>query len=254
MPERPHYAILGRGQWAGRMKALLEAERCRVTCIPNPRRAAEETEESYRERLSAELRATGAQIAWLCVAPGPHVKNMVEAAIDAGVHALAEKPWLISRDETEEMDALAARGGIVLGMNFEYCLLDEIERWRERFADGRGLRFNGCFTTSRPDRLRLPAMLNLGCHLLAIKRYAVPEADTGEIMCAYDGKDERRVWIENDAIEFTHDRQPIIQRLLERFEAAIDGAAFPFGIRFAREVTEELAKCPAPQTAASHRL
>lgn len=253
MPEQPGYAILGRGQWASRIQSILEGEQRQVTCIGNTRREPSESEESYTARLASALRGSGAQIAWLCVTPGPHVGWMMKAAIDAGVHAIVEKPWLISASETEELVRLAKRRGIVLGMHFEYCLLDEIEAWRERHQLGRGLRFGGSFAISRADRLGIPAVVNLGCHLLAIRRYAVPQSEIAELSCVYESDDERRVWVENDSVDFTDNRQPIIQRFIHRFEAAIDGAEFPFGIEFALRVAEDLLRYPAPQTAASQQ-
>jgi predicted dehydrogenase len=253
MREDPGYAILGRGQWALRIQSILETERRGVTCIANTRRDLSETEESYGARLASALRGSGAQIAWLCVTPGPHVVCMIKAAIDVGVHPIAEKPWLVSASETEELAGLATRRGIALGVHFEYCLLDEIEKWRERFHDARGLQFGGRFTTSRPDRLGISAAMNLGCHLLAMRRYAVPSSEIAELSCAYESDDERRVWIGNYSVDFTYNRQPIIQRFMHRFEAAIEGAEFPFGIEFGLRVAQDLLKYPVPQTAASQR-
>ena len=253
MPERPRYAILGRGQWAGRMQSLLEGEGCGVTCVANTRREPSESEESYTARLASALRGSGAEIAWLCVTPGPHVAWMIEAAIDAGVHVIAEKPWLASASETEKLAGVAKRRGIALGVHFEYCLLDEIETWRERYQNTHGLRFGGRFTISRADRLGIPAAMNLGCHLLAMRKHAIPKSEIAELSCAYESRDERRVWVENDSIDFTHNRQPVIQRFIHRFEAAIDGAEFPFGTEFALSVAEDLLRCPVPQTAPSQQ-
>lgn len=251
--ERPDYAILGRGRWAVKMRSILEAQGRRVTCIESTRKDPAESQDSYTARLASMLRDSGARIAWLCVAPGAHVACMISAAIDAGVHTVAEKPWVIPARETEALTALARRRGIALGVHFEYCLLDEIEAWRERFEGGRGLQFNGRFAVSRADRLEIPAALNLGCHLLAIRRYAVPQAAIAEISCAYQSDEERKVWTGTDSIDFTHNRQPIVQRFIQRFEAAIEGAEFPFGIGFALRVTEDVITCPGLRTTASRR-
>ncbi|HZS53039.1 MAG TPA: Gfo/Idh/MocA family oxidoreductase [Bryobacteraceae bacterium] len=252
MPERPAYAVVGRGNWAGRMSSLLKDESCRVTNIPDARIKPNESDANYIDRLASAFRASHAAIAWLCVVPGPHVSSMISAAIDAGMHAIIEKPWLGSAREAETLTQLAVAHGVLLGVHFEYCLLNEIQDWRRRFNGGPGLRFNGRFAISRASRLDIPAMLNLGVHLFAIRKYAVPEAEIGEISTAYESDDERRVWIETESVEFTHNRQPIIERFLRLFEDATEGAEFPFGIDFARRVSEEAAKYPAPQTAASH--
>lgn len=234
MLENWSYVVLGRGQWARRIREILEAEGRRVACIEQTRRQAAE--------LTDVMRASGAQAAWLCVPPGPHVAPMVKAAIEAGVHAIVEKPWMCSKGETESLAGAARARGIRLGVHFEYCLLDEIESWRERFKAVRGLRFGGRFTVSDADRLGIPALENLGSHLLAIRRYASPNSEISELFCAYNTADERRVWIENESVDFLENRQPVIQRFIRKFEAPAHGAEFPLGIEFASRVAEDLAK------------
>lgn len=240
MLESWSYVVLGRGRWARRMRAILETEGRRVACIEQTRGEAAE--------LTDAMRASGAQAAWLCVLPGPHVAPMMMAAIEAGVHVVAEKPWLCSKDETEALAGAARARGIRLGVHFEYCLLDQIESWRERYQDVRGLRFGGRFTVSRADRLGVPALENLGSHLAAIHRYAVPHSEITELICAYNASDERRVWIEHESIDFLENREPLISRFVQQFE---EGAEFPFGIEFALKVAEDLARWRGRQTAAS---
>jgi len=234
MPENWSYVILGRGRWARRMREILECEGRRVACIEQTRKQAAE--------LTDTMRASGAQAAWLCVPPGPHVAPMMNAAIEAGLHAIAEKPWMCSEVETQSLAGAARARGVRLGVHFEYCLLDEIESWRERFHAVRGLRFGGRFTVSHADRLGIPALENLGSHLLAIRRYASPHSELSELFCAYNSADERRVWIENESVDFLENRQPVIQRFIRKFEAPIQDAEFPLRIEFASQVAADLAR------------
>lgn len=247
------YAILGRGAWAAKMRSILKAEQRRVTVLAHTRRQATESDEAYRERLTSALSASGAQIAWLCVPPGAHVTHMMEAAIAAGVHVIAEKPWLCPAGETASLLASAEKNGIRLGVHFEYCLLDEMEGWRERYHDARGLGFGGRFAVSRPDRLGIPAIENLGCHLMAMHEYAVPHSEIEELFCAYHSADERRVWIASESVDFLENRQPVVQRFIRKFEAATEGAKFPFGIEFGSRVAESLIRWRGRQTAESLR-
>lgn len=205
-------------------------------------------------RLAAELRSSRAQIAWLCVTPGPHISWMVESAVGAGLHVIAEKPWLCSPAQTNSLVELAKSKRILLGVHFEYCLLDEIQKWRAQFVDTTALRFHGRFQTSLPDRLHLPAIVNLGCHLLAIRRYAVPRSTVGDLSCSYCARDQRVVWMETAdgatrPVDYTRNREPVIQRFLQRFEAGIAGAEFPFGFEFALSVAEDLVSYRDRQTA-----
>ena len=158
MPEGPSYVVLGRGRWAGRMQSILGAENRSVAAIPETRRASEETDTAYRSRLADVLRASDAQIAWLCVLPGPHVPLMIDAALDAGLHVVTEKPWQASQGVTTALVAKAKSLRRLIAVHFEYCLLEEVERWRRDFHPGTGLRFGGRFFLSRPDHTGMSAM------------------------------------------------------------------------------------------------
>jgi hypothetical protein len=240
------YAIVGRGRWAGVMGGILSAMDRRTVVIEESRRKVSESDASFRSRLSASMAATGAAIAWFCIPPSPDVPLLMEAAILAGLNVVVEKPWLCSRAETDSLLKLAHNRGAMVAIHYQYCLLDAVEKWRIDLRDTRDLRFGGSFTLSRPDRLGIPALDNLGSHLLAIREYAAPQAVVSEIKCGYDLPDERRVWLERGggtigSIDLLSSREPIIQRFLTRFEAALEGSEFPLDLRFALRVAHSVA-------------
>jgi predicted dehydrogenase len=245
MAEVPAYVILGRGRWAKRMQPIIAGEGRRVAAIEETRQKPSESEAKYVSRLAQAMKESAAQIAWLCVSPGPHVTLMIQSAIEAGLHIVVEKPWYGSKDETERLQALARAGGRVLAVHYEYCVLEEVQEWRQEFYPGAGLRLGGRFFLSRPDQTGIPAIDNLGCHLLAIREWAVPSSEVSEIRCGYELPDERLVWIERKvqriaSIDLLNHRQLIVQRFMEKVEAALDGAAFPFDLDFALRVASEL--------------
>ena len=240
----PDYVIVGRGRWATRMHTVLEQLGRQVTAMgTSPRRQTDtEADDRYEMRMAESLEASGAAVAWLCVAPGPHVAPLVRAALLAGMHVLAEKPWPCTEDETVALSALARQAGRATGVHFEYCLLDEIQQWRDQLHAGAGLDFGGRFMTPVADRMGVPADDNLGCHLRAIHQYAVPEAHVAEITCAYERPAERLVWVgapgrPRQEVDFLTQTQPIIQRFVALFEAHLGSAeraaAFPFDMAFA---------------------
>ena len=245
MAETPAYVILGRGRWAKRMRLIIEGEDRRVSSIEETRRHPEETESSYVDRLAEQIEASRAQIAWLCVAPGPHVSMMIQAALGAGLHVIAEKPWYGTKQDTQRLQDLAREKWRVLAVHFEYLVLAEVERWRAEVYPGNGMQFGGHFFLSRSDQSGIPAIDNLGCHLLAIREYAAPSAKVSELECGYERPDERLVWIERasrprSAIDLSTHGQPIIQRFMKKVEAALDGEAFPFDLDFAYRVAVQL--------------
>lgn len=247
MAEAPVYAILGRGRWAERMQSVLAGEQRQVVRIAETRRSEDESGPAYRARLAERMRSSGAQIAWACVLPGPHLPLMVEAGLDAGVHMICEKPWPGSREATETLAARARSLGRLVTVDYEYCFLSEVERWRTRFGSESGLEFGGHFFLSRPNHTALPAMENVGSHLVSIRNYAVPRAAIKEIRCGYEQPDERCVWLERNGqrlafINLLEQQERIIQRFIAEVEAARDTAVFPIDLEFALRVAEEIAR------------
>jgi predicted dehydrogenase len=245
------YVILGRGSWARRMRDLLVEEGRTVSVIEETRQRGAENDLAYSARLAEAMKHTGAQIAWLCVLPGRHVSLMSRAALEAGLHVIAEKPWYGSAEDTQQLQALASANSCVLAVHFEYLMLDEVAQWHREFYPGTGLDFAGHFFLSRPDRTGIPALADLGSHLLAIREYVCRSAEISELKCAYERPDERLVWLEKDAqilsaINLLTHRQPIIQRFIKKVEAALDGgAAFPFDLNFALRVADAVNDCQA---------
>lgn len=245
MTESPSYAIVGRGRWATRMKTILEGEGRRTVSIPECRRGPFEEESGYRQRLHASFSNSDAQIAWLCILPGDHISIIMEAAIQAGLHVVAEKPWFCSPEQTGLLEALAKARQLVLAIHYEYCLMEEVQRWRGEWEGGNGLQFRGCMKVNRPNHMGLPALENLGSHLFSIQEYCVPDSVVAEIDCAYHQPDERRVWLEKKdrvvaEIDLLANKEPIIQRFVAGVESAIQGEEFPFSLQFALSVAERI--------------
>lgn len=245
MAERAAYVILGRGRWARKMQPVVAREETTVTAIEETRQRPSESAPTYIARLAGAMRASCAQIAWLCASPGPHVSLMTQAALDAGLHVIVEKPWYGSTEETERLQALARKKRRILAIHFEYLVHGEVENWRKSFYPGAGLRFGGHFFLSRPDHIGIPAMDNLGCHLMAIREFAVPAAEVREMSCAYERSDERLVWLEQEgrriaSINLFKGSERIIQEFMKKVEAALEDAAFPFDLDFALRVANQL--------------
>jgi hypothetical protein len=244
MPDGPSYVILGKGRWAGRMQSILAAENRSVGSITQTRRASGESDTAYRSRLAEAMRTSNAQIAWLSVLPGPHVPLMIDAALDAGLHIIAEKPWQGSQRLTSSLAARAKSLHRLIAIHFEYCLLEEVERWRRDFHSGTGLRFGGRFFLSRPDHTGMSAMDNLGSHLLAIRAYAAPNSALQEVRCGYEQPDERSVWLQKGStrvafINLLENKERIIQRFIAKAEASLEGADFPFDLNFGSRVAND---------------
>lgn len=245
MAEAPAYVILGRGRWAKKMQPIIAAEGRMVTAIEETRQRPSESQRSYVARLVEAMKTSRAKIAWLCVSPGKHVCLMIQAALEAGLHVVTEKPWYGSAADTERLQGLAHARSRLVAIHFEYLAHQEVQKWKKSFYPGTGMRFGGHFFLSRPDHTGIPASDNLGCHLIAIREFAVPASEVAEMWCAYERPDERRVWLEQDgqqiaAIDLFKGSDRIIQGFMYKVEAMLDGASFSFDLDFALRVENQL--------------
>lgn len=245
MAERPTYVILGRGRWARKMQPIISAEGRSVTVIAETRQGPSEGKASYVSRLTEAMKASRAQVAWICVSPGPHVSLMIQAALDAGLHVIAEKPWYGSAADTERLQSLARARGRLVAIHFEYLVHPEVQKWKRGFYPGTGVRFGGHFFLGRPDRTGISAGDNLGSHLMAIREYAVPASEVAEMACGYERPDERRVWLEQGgqqiaSIDLFKGSDRIIQDFMKKVEAGLGGAAFSLELDFGLRVADQL--------------
>ena len=232
---------------------MLAAEARRANFAMDIRQQPDEGEEDYTSRLSRRFAASAAQVAWLCVPPGPHVLLMLQAALAAGLHVIVEKPWSYSKKQTKELEETARKRGLKIGVHFEYCLLSMVDNWRREYQRQDHLGFAGIFSVQSHDHLGISALENLGSHLLAIHAYAVPNSKVLSIQCDYESEDKRVVWLETGGhkivnIDFLGSKEPIIQRFIQRFEASWNGNEFPFDLKFASRVAEDVAKSEKKQS------
>ena len=245
MSRWPAYVILGRGRWAKKLLPIIAAEERTVSAIEETRQDPSEGTANYISRLSEAMKESHAQVAWLCVSPGKQVCFMIEAALEAGLHVVVEKPWYGSEVDTRHLQALARAQKRVVAIHFEYLVHTEVQDWKKSFYPGTGMRFGGHFFLSRPDHTGIPPRENLGSHLMAICEFAVPAAELCELQCAYEHSDERIVWLERGgqpiaSIDLLKGSERIIQDFIKKVEAALDGAAFPFDLDFALRVANQL--------------
>ncbi|MGH9563516.1 MAG: hypothetical protein ACRD3S_18855, partial [Terracidiphilus sp.] len=154
---------------------------------------------------------------------------------------------LFSSAQTAPFLAKARARRLIAAVHYEYCLLEEVEAMRRRFNRGTGLQFCGRFTISRPQRLSISAIDDLGSHLLAVRAYAAPDSVISDVRCGYELPDERRVWLESRgerifSLDFLRNQEPIIQRFIALLEASMHGAEFPFDLEFALRVADGIAE------------
>lgn len=245
MGRAPAYVILGRGRWAKKMQPVIGGEGRMVAAIDETRQRPSESTPDYVSRLAAAMKLSSAQVAWLCVSPGKHVSLMIQAGLEAGLHVIAEKPWYGSAEDAARLQILARSRQRLIAIHFEYLMHQAVEGWRKDLYPGEKMRFGGHFFLNRPDHIGIPAIDNLGCHLMSIREFAAPASEVSELQCAYERPDERAVWLERGgkrvaSIDLLKGSNRIIQDFMKKVETALDGAAFPFDLDFGLRVESEL--------------
>lgn len=242
MPDKPRYTILGSGRWAHILVEILNGIGRQAAMIGSIRRQPDESDISYRARLTDRLSGAG-DIVWIAVPPGPHSVAMVEAALDAGRHIIVEKPWPADPSQSRFIETRAAMLGLRCAVHFQYLFLDAIQSLRATGNDGADMVFSGQFTIARASANGVPAGPNLGSHLVSLWRVAFPAAALGSLVVGYEQVNRRMMCLESEEatrmVDFTDNAEPIIQRFIKAFETGTPGLV---GLSLAAEIGE-IAAC-----------
>jgi hypothetical protein len=224
------YAVVGSGRWGRAIQSILQGMGRSAKMIVGTRRGSQETSSDYLDRLRTTFQCVDAEIAWVCVPPGPNGLEIVRSVVESGMHTVVEKPWTYDVDQTRILKNAAERNGTVLGVHFQYCFLEELGRISNTLADRQSWRFDASFVIPRENRLGMPAGQNLGCHLIAIHQRYFSDLALDHLEVGYSGGECRQIRLragrgsETDTmtIDFTHNTQPLIQRFVQSFENAVD--------------------------------
>lgn len=243
------WGIIGRGQWGTRIAKILDDSSFEVKVLDISRRGAEEDKGDYQERVTDLLKRQAQNLGaiWLAVPPGDQ-ELLVRSALGLGNNVVVEKPWMVSREETEELIVLSRSRGLQVGLHHQYPFLKSLMNLNNMISPtDQGAIFSGQFTTSKRNRFSIPALYILGSHLLAIKCLLFPGAKIGTINVAYKHVKERWISIESQSHKFVVDllnnSEPIIQRFIVSFEEHIGlDREFPINLRLGLQVNEELKK------------
>lgn len=214
--------------------------------LETTRRHPREPLERYTQRLASEIQQSRSQAVWLCIPPGQHTEQVVTTVLECKKHLMIEKPWLGSIGNATAIAHKARKLGLIAGMNFEYCLLDGVKRWTENSVDGySGYSFSGAFSIKKQSRHDIDPIQNLGCHLVAIQRWAADGAAISTLECTEGLESARHVALTSpsgatDLIDFSENKEPILQRTAQMLEASTLTGQFRMDMDFAASVSRRL--------------
>lgn len=224
MSRKFRYGVIGNGQWGKRIQdILIQMERDIV--VFDISRRFEQTTREYENYILNNLKKNinNVDIFWLAVPPGDQY-TLCKSILGFNKHIIVEKPWMENTEKTKELLAYSSKINKQIGVHFQYCYLDCIEKIlknNDKFSI-----FNGAFCVSKENRLSIPAIYNLGSHLFSIKELYFPHLNVGKIETGYNKPDARYFELKGSDKEYVLDffkiNEPLIQRFVKDFEKKID--------------------------------
>lgn len=242
------YAVVGNGKWGAQISEILLKQNKEVESLDISRRKKNITKKKYKEYVFKllEERAGDLDIIWLAVSPGDQ-DVLIRCALDVGCNVVVEKPLMINYEQTLEIMNYAKSLNLQVAMHYQYCFLENIleiqKKIQESYVDK--LTFSAEFLIPRENRLGIPAVYNLGSHLLAIKCFHFPTAKTKYINTGYKSLESRLIKVKSMEKEyilnFLNNSEPIVQRFIESFEAAlVSSTIFPINLELELKISFEI--------------
>jgi hypothetical protein len=221
------YGVIGNGKWGKVITRLLSSISERVLILDSEKRLLGEDDIQYKVRLKKLLQSSGindVDVVWISIPAKDH-KVVIESVLSYKKHIVVEKPWLLSSDEIYYLSDLARASGKRIGVHYQYCYLNKLPLISRVVRDLKDVSFQGEFCISRFNRLKVPAINNLGVHLLAIKNVHFPYSHIKKIHSKYKTEDLRNVSISHpdyfSKINFLKNDEPLIERFIFDFENSI---------------------------------
>lgn len=241
------YAVIGRGAWGKQIANILNGMGRSVMVLPISRRHGGQSIEQYQSAVNKHLikSSCNQDVVWLAVPPNDQVL-LASLLLENKYHVIVEKPWMASSQESSDIMATAQSSNRQISVHYQYCLLDELTKTRIEYNScAEDVIFSGVFTIARPNRLKIPALANLGSHLLAIRQYHFPGTTLGNIQSAYESESQRMCCLQDNSrslkVNFLGNREPLVQRFIHEFEASIhNDRPNRFGLEFAMLITKDI--------------
>jgi hypothetical protein len=241
------YGVIGNGRWGKIISELLSSISEGVLILNSEKRLLGEDDIQYKARLKKLLQSSGihdVDIVWIAIPAKDH-KVVIESVLSHKKHIVVEKPWLLSADEIYYLSGLARDSGKRIGVHYQYCYLNKLPLIAKVVRNLKGVSFQGEFCISRFNRLKIPAINNLGVHLLAIKNVHFPNSHIKKIHSKYEAEDLRNVSISHpnyfSKINFLKNDEHLIERFISDFEnSIIKNKIFPLDLMVMLRINKDI--------------
>ena len=160
-------AIIGAGLMGRWHADAVHRIGARVTVIVDPNDTARRSlgarfpGVTLAREVDATTIATQASVAHVCT-PAPTHAPILEALIDAGVHALVEKPFTVDRDSTLSVLARAAQHSVVVCPVHQFLFQEgvaKLREWLPEMGEPRRFEFSTCSAGASDDPASQDALI-----------------------------------------------------------------------------------------------
>ena len=127
-------------------------------------------------------------IIWLAIPPKNHYK-MCKFILECNTNIILEKPVILNLYQKKTINELLKKNKLFLSVHFEYLFLKEL------FFFNKHLQFDSIeyiFTHSIKEK-SLPAILDLGIHLMSIKKLYFNNINNFQIKTAFNSLNKRQI-------------------------------------------------------------
>ena len=238
------YGIIGKN-WAKKIYNILVKMNKNAAVIDILSPSNFNSENQFKENLFEEFKLLKNKfdIIWLAIPPKyQHFSTML--CLENNINIIIEKPWMYNLIDTIPLINIQKEKNIHVGFNFEYLYLDELINFDFTLLKNKITFFEGYFRLNSFNS-NIKAEHNLGSHLIAIRNYYFKKSFISKFECNYKADNLRMFKIINGSnellVDFTNNKQPIIQRLINDFENKLSqNKKFNINLEFASKIFETI--------------
>lgn len=214
------FAIIG-NNWGNKIYNILLELKCKVIKVNLKSPKNYKNDDAYIKNLRKQLTLIKKdyKIIWIAITPNKKKQfQIVKECLKKKFHLIIEKPWLVSRTETEYLKKIQKKNNLLVGFHFEYLYLNFLKKNRLKFknlVNDLVLNFH-----VKNKNLKKNHKSELGSHLTAIKKYYFPKTKKYKMNTGFK-KNLRNISIKikNKKIlfNFTNNTENIIQKFIKDY-------------------------------------
>ena len=218
MVKKYNYAIIG-NNWGAKINSILE-QLNKNTMIFNLDYKKNNLRDYFFE-LKNFILENKIDIIWLAIPPENHYK-FSKFILECNTNLILEKPMLFNLHQKKIIGALLKKKKLFLSVHFEYIFLRDLLLFNNK------LQFDSIeyiFNHSNKKK-SLSANLDLGIHLMAIKKLYFDRINNYKIQVAFNTKNKRQINFKFKnklvyKINFTKSKEKIIQSFIKYYESKV---------------------------------